>query len=155
MIVSDEKKVVFVWIPHTAGTSMMKFLEKEVPDEIYEIRETHSTAYELNIEKYSDYTFFCTIRNHWDWVKSCWSYEKRRNFLGEEGEIDIESLNFNDFVEKSLEDSSDKTYSWTDGYFSWTGEKLKYVDCYILMNRDRFIGFDSVIKQLGFDFDKN
>lgn len=148
MLLLPNKNAVFIHIPHSAGTSMSRYLEAHFESE--QIFGLHDSAKKLMDTEYEDYYKFCVVRNHWDWILSKWSYVLKKG--GELSKhlydyaVDLDN-SFTDFVEWYLSDEC-PDLSQTHGVFNWTGKHCTLVDDFIKMNRYQFQGLQKILKNL-------
>jgi len=83
MIISKDKKAVFVGIPHTGSTFFHRQCPKGLIRDSYDkkhfrLRQIKSWAKDhLNLE-ISDYKTFCVVRHPALWMRSKWQLEKRK-----------------------------------------------------------------------------
>lgn len=83
MIISKDKKAVFVGIPHTGSTFFHRHCPKGLIRYSYDkkhfnLRQIESWAKNyLNLE-ISDYKAFCVVRHPASWMRSKWQLEKRK-----------------------------------------------------------------------------
>ncbi len=150
MVLVEEKKAIFIHIPHAAGTSMKLLLENH-----FDIEKTGSIHAGLDAipSEFEDYFKFCIVRNHWDWVFSKWCYLVKRR-----GELNPQVFNFITDINNSFLDflawylsGGDPRLPQLSGFFNWGGENMKKVDKFIKLDGNRFDRMDEVLRRLGIE----
>lgn len=79
MLILDDKKIAFVHIPKTAGTTIRRVLSDHGANKAHEYphpRAKHIKVREFvrSIPTYRDYFIFAIVRNPWDRMVSLWRY---------------------------------------------------------------------------------
>ena len=83
MLVSDNRKLVFVHIQKTGGSTVTRLLEEKVPD-VYKLGARHEFANEgrKKLRGWDDYFKFAFVRNPWDRLVSWYSMIVRAQSTG-------------------------------------------------------------------------
>ena len=147
MVLVEEKKAIFIHIPHAAGTSMKLLLENHF--DIEKINGVHA-GFDAVSDKFEKYFKFCIVRNHRDWILSKWCY-----LIGRQGELNPQIYNFitdtansfTDFVVWYLSGGDPKLPQFS-GFFNWGGENMEKVDKFIKLDENSFDGMSEVSKRL-------
>ncbi len=97
MLLSHEKKFLFVHIQKTGGTSVTKWMQSHIPD-MEEYMKPHSPL-SLNADRYKDYYKVAFVRNPFDRMVSWYSMiknQKAHNYLQQQ--VLTHSSNFTEFI---------------------------------------------------------
>lgn len=100
-MIAHNKKIIFIHIPKTAGTSIIRVFWddntkiKYRKKNVYQPHETIKNV--LNEEKFNEYFKFCVIRNPWDRLTSLYRYRMQYPHNALEYNI-AENLSFDDYL---------------------------------------------------------
>lgn len=152
MMISHDNEFIFIHVPHTGGTSIMGIIRSHVDDLEWRQDIHHDPVPKVKhcVDCFDDYYKFSFVRNHWDWLLSTWSYEYTNRDSIEENNVQ----NFNDFIKELLSEDSNLVSFPKNGFFGFLGEELCYVDDVAILNEERFVGLNSIIRKskLGIDW---
>lgn len=155
MIIKD-KKIIFLHIPKTGGTSIMKSLRPHGLEGSGHMQLSRIfQKYNINSKNRNDYLVFTVSRNPWDLVVSNFAYIKMKKSYwhssdgstkyGEHPDYNtVKNMNFKEFV-YALKDKKIKSTYNTLPQSYWIDRKVDYIIRFENMSKD----FETLCKKVG------
>ena len=126
MIISTEKKFIFVAVPKTGSTSIEKMLERYSDEELEEGKTKHVAF--RDIKDIESYHKFCFFRNPWDRIVSLYHYQLRNDgiFLSRR----VRDVSFDEWLKKCVQQSIGAVFRRQTDYILERGKLIPNISIY-------------------------